>query len=1588
MKGANGYFYTYLHALQKFLKILQRFLLALLLLVTLLYALLHLPPVQTWLVKQVAADLSGKLHTRVTIQEVDIGLFNKMLLKGLLVEDRRKDTLLSAGKATVNITDWFFFKDRATLKYIGLEDATVNLNRSDSVWNYQFLVDYFDSPGKKTGKKNLELDLQELHLTRVVFNKQDKWIGQNMLASLQQLDLVVKEMNLDKKVAIVDKLVLVSPVFSQSNYSGNRPPVTDLTNIIQKIPVLSAFKWNNSGWQVTVNKISVSDGTFINSKETTRPPFTDRFDGLHLLFTGINGSMSDLVLHNDTLQAKVLLSAKERSGFLIRKLESQLRVTPEMMEFSDLDLITNRSHLRDYYSMSYNAFNKDMGNFVNNVLINARFRDSELHSDDLAYFAPGLKTWNRIFFLEGKARGTVDNFIVNNMKVQSGNSHVEGRIAMRGLPDIKHTFIDFTSTSLRTTYSDLLTIAPGLRKIEQPKLSRLGHITYTGNFTGFVDDFVAYGTIGTSLGTLTADLNMKLPEQGIARYSGKLHTKGFQLGRLLDRTDLGSISLNGKVNGEGFNLQTLKANFTGDIPQLVYNNYNYQRLHIDGHFEKKLFTGHLSIDDPNISISSLDGTLSLSGKAIQFNLDAALQHANLKNLHVANSNLSLSGNFSLNFTGNNIDNFLGTARVYNANLKNDSIALSFDSLTLSSQVRNNIKYLTLHSNEIDAEINGRFTIMDLPNSFKLFLNRYYPTYIKRPSYAVSNQDFSFNIQTRNVEEYIKLFDKRLKGFNNSSVAGTLDVANSELLVTANVPWFEYDGKNFTNVFLQSTGNRDTLKASLMVDDIALSDSLHFPATNLQITANNDVSLIHLKTSASKTLNEAELNASVQTYADGVKLNFLPSSFIINDKKWELEKDGELTIRKNYLDANEVRFTQGKQQIILSTELSEETDQTHIVANLANVNIGDFSPLFLKQPKLQGLLTGTATLRDPFGKPVIEFTGHTDSFSLDKRYIGKVSLEAIANTNTGLVTFSGNSNDTAYIFDLKGKYNYKDSTGNQVDVRLLAERLNLNILEPYLGTVFSSMEGPVKADLSWTGGKDNMYLTGQATIDSARVKIAYTQCSYWLKNETITLKKNEIDLGRMVIRDTFYNPGTISGRMFHNFFKRFSFDNIKFETSRMLVLNTTKKDNAQFYGKVIGNATMNLNGPVTNLVMDIVGEPSILDSSHIYLPTGESKESNAIDYIEFIQFGKEMDDVRSSESSNILVNLSLNANPSCQIDVILDETTQDIVKGQGNGLINIRVGNKEPLSIRGKYELTRGEYTFNFQTFLKKPFDLNRGSITWNGDPYLAIIDIEAEYLAKNVDIGGLRPDRGVSVKEDVTILSHLTGSLLKPVIRFEFILPEKSEIKRDYIAIKKLADFQNDENKMNKQVASLLLFNAFLFDEQDRQAGANTLAIATNTVGGLMSSYLTDLFNKELYKATNGVITTYIDIAPSLNLQTAANQLQANVRAGLSILLSSKLKVLIGGNLDYNNPAASQLARKGLVTPDITIEWILNKDGSLRVVGFNRTSADYTSGQRNRSGVQLSYRKDFDRLSDIFKSRKKLNRQDSTNEMNEVQILN
>ena len=166
--------------LRIFLKILGRTFLILLAVLLLVWILIQTEPVQNFLVKKITGRLSKDLHTEVQIKHVSFTLFNRMDLDDILIRDQKKDTLLSAGALKVRISDWFFLKDNIELKYIGLEDASLFQRRSDSVWNFQFLMDYFSGSKKDTQKGQVGLNLKKVDFKNVHYYKQDAWRGEDM----------------------------------------------------------------------------------------------------------------------------------------------------------------------------------------------------------------------------------------------------------------------------------------------------------------------------------------------------------------------------------------------------------------------------------------------------------------------------------------------------------------------------------------------------------------------------------------------------------------------------------------------------------------------------------------------------------------------------------------------------------------------------------------------------------------------------------------------------------------------------------------------------------------------------------------------------------------------------------------------------------------------------------------------------------------------------------------------------------------------------------------------------------------------------------------------------------------------------------------------------------------------------------------------------------------------------------------------------------------------------------------------------------------------------------------------------------------
>lgn len=1538
---------------------------------------------------------------------MDFSLFNRMHLEGLLLQDRQGDTLLYAGDMKVRITDWFFFKKEAELKYIGLENALIKFQRTDSVWSQQFLFDYFSSPATprdttKKKKAGIRFNLKKVELKNVAFLKKDAWMGQDMSVRVNGMLLDADQLSLSGNRYAINSLFLDEPVVAINNYP-RRKPRSIIPETEPPPPAETAASWHTGKTYFRIGNLQIINGTFKNDKENGREPLPG-FDGQHILFTGINAQLGNTSFAGDSALAQLKLVARERSGLEVKNLSSDVTFTPQGMFFRNMDLATNRSTLRNYFSMSYNDM-KDMGDFIHKVRMAAVFDDSYVDSDDIAFFAPAMKSWKKKISLSGKIRGTVEDLVGRDLQIAAGNSTLlSGDISLTGLPDINQTFIDFKANDFRTTYSDAVTIVPALRRVSSPDLRKISYLNFRGSFTGFVRDFVTYGTLQTNLGTVISDINMKLPRGQQPIYSGTIRTDQFRLGEFLGDKNIGSVALNTTIKGSGFDDRHRNTLLDGTIRFAEYNNYRYQNIIVKGKLDKKLFEGNATMQDPNAALS-LNGVIDFNGPTPRFDLLADVSSLDFKNLRLTKDSIRFAGKLNFNFTSDNIDNFLGTARVTEAVLEKDGHRLPFDSLVLSSFIEDGVKKLTAVTNEAEATVEGNFVLAGLPDAFTYFLNKYYPAYVKAPKKFPANQDFRFRIRTLYADEFLHLVDSSIGGFNNSVFSGSINTSRNELDFTAEIQDFRLKQYQFSGANIRAYGTpEDSLVIRGEARKLQVNDSLSFPFANFTVRTHNDSSRVAISTGASQAVEKADIQALVLTYSDGVKIDFDPSSFTINGKTWTIDENGELEFRRNSPARGQLSMRESEQKILLRTQPSATGNWNDLHVELTKINLGDFAPYFMPRNRLEGLLTGTVTVENPTGDlRVYSNDIRTNFLRLDNDSLGEITTSLTYDNKTKQLKVKGHTiNMENYLGFDATIFTADKAKAKENRIALEARNFQIKILERFLGTLFTDMQGYLTGNIQLDGDFKNLRIGGKGRLKDAGLKVIFTQCFYRIQDTDIELTPAKIDLTGIVLTDTVTgNPVYLTGGIEHESFRNM-FYNLDISTRKprsrpddetanrpVLLLNTTLRDNKQFYGRVKGTGSLTLAGPQAEMFMTINAVASDQDSSYITLPPASGRESGIADFLVERKYGREMSDSDfNGNATNIIYDVEVTANPMVTVKVVLDELTGDEIKGRGAGTLKMRSGTSEPLSLRGRFDIEEGEYLFTFQSFFKKPFLLKKGVdnfIEWSGDPYDARINLTAVYTASNVSYAPLvSAERSIDqsiarARGDVYVVAKLTEQLFKPKFSFSLEFPSTSVANNDPALGFSLQQLQKDENEMNKQATYLVVLGAFAPIESS--GGFNFGAVATNSISGIFFNVVNEQLKKiisNIFKSDKWNINFNSSVYNRNVISQGGLNLGSNVNASIGrSLFNNRVIITASGSVEgfigNNNTTVPQTVQ---FLPDVLIEILINESGTFRANLFYKENIDYlttniSSKTQKRTGVGLSYRKDFNHIGDMFRSRKK-----------------
>ena len=178
---------------KKIFKFTARFFIGLFALFFIAWLLIQQPIVQTWLVQKTTQILSENLQTKATVERVNIRFFKTLLLENIYIEDRRQDTLLFAEELSANIGLLSIFQNEIYLNDIGIKGANINLLQpeTDTVFNYQFLIDAFSSDEPKSDTP-WKFGLGELYIQNTDFTLKNESIGTHLTAQFNNFLIMIE----------------------------------------------------------------------------------------------------------------------------------------------------------------------------------------------------------------------------------------------------------------------------------------------------------------------------------------------------------------------------------------------------------------------------------------------------------------------------------------------------------------------------------------------------------------------------------------------------------------------------------------------------------------------------------------------------------------------------------------------------------------------------------------------------------------------------------------------------------------------------------------------------------------------------------------------------------------------------------------------------------------------------------------------------------------------------------------------------------------------------------------------------------------------------------------------------------------------------------------------------------------------------------------------------------------------------------------------------------------------------------------------------------------------------------------------------
>lgn len=1417
-------------------------------------------------------------------------------------------------------------------------------------------------------------------------------LEENRMAYIHQASINYQVSSLSQESIIhFDELTLDSAnLFLTKNSTGDSISDLNLNILIRRIKALTKQK-GKPPKKIEIGHISLIRSSF-DYHNPDKDSLFDRFDYQHFSLMDIEASINDFRQRRDTVSFNLirLSTIDQATQFKVIDFQTKFSVSQKQMIFNELDVQFGKSQITDRITFNYVNL-KSMSDFNNKVNIDAQLKNTVLSTDDLVFFAPSILRQHQQMTVSGEFKGKVNGFNFNKFNITlNGNNNIKGKVSMYGLPDLAETFIDLDISSGNVD-------AQYMQAMFKPQtygfLSLFGRTQLNGKFIGYINDFVAAGTFNTQMGIVTSDINLKVAEEiKNSEYKGHLEMTNFDLGKFSDRSFFQEITLNGEIEGKGLNFYTADFQLKGAIEKIGILNYSYTNIETDAHFANGFFEGTTSIDDPNLNFL-LEGAIDLREGKDSYNAKINLNKANLKPLNLSNYNILLITDVNINAKGLKIDSIAGKADFRNTFIEYDGKPLIVDSLFISTSHEKGNRALTITSDLFDSTIEGTYnyttaikSMLTLLKEYKLNIDNDQNALSEYYGNKISNlkEQFviNYNIHLKEFTPVIQLFEENIELSNSIKLNGMYSNGYTSILsVNSSIDTLSYKGNDFYNLDIDISSSK--IADSTNVLAMGLISSKAQKLLNNIITEN-----LLIESIWDNNQIDFEFNVEQKEYNNSSKvkgrLDFLRDTTVIHfdeaskinlfENHWEFNLNNSISIIKDDVHFSDLKLFNKQQSISVNGDISHDPSKRATFI-FENMNIGIINPLLNK--KITGKLNGFMKVQNFYKNPSIENDISINDFYLDDFLIGdmygKINWK---DKDQSFKIKASLERQEERVININGYYNPKNYA-SPLDLRANFDRATINILEPFFNKFFTEIDGYATGIFKITGTANAPIINGNGSVEQGEIKVNYLNTPYDFSGD-FGFTGNEIKFVDIELTDALGSKADLKGEISHQNFKNMSMD-LHSDLSTFQVLNTSSSDNELFYGEGYATGQISFTGPIRN--MTITASATSTKGTKIYIPIGDTDNIEQEDYINFSNFtadsvqNVQIDVSESVDLRGLTMNFDLDITPDAYCELIFDIKSGDIIRGRGNGQINLQIDTHGEFNMFGDYILDQGGYNFTLYNIINKEFNLlPESKISWFGDPYQGILDMNATYsqitsLSPLVDttfqsIPAIR--RGYPV--DVELM--LDGPLLTPTIGFDIDIKDYpatitglngEPVYLEDVVTELERRISTDEHELNRQVFSLIVLRKFSPPQSFNTAGS---------IGNSVSEFIS---NQLSYWVSQVDENLEVDVDLGKLDDEAFNTFQLRLSY---TFLDGRLRVTREGGFSNQDQDQDVSAIVG----DWTVEYMLTPDGKLRAKMYNRTnynalnSSSLNSTATITTGFSLLHTQNFNTIKELLTNERKKQR--------------